>query len=54
VTFLSDDCKSVAIYANWHNDAATVYSRFELATPSTEEAFDSHMWAGRLMEGDAT
>ena len=54
VTFLSDDGKSVVAYANWHNDAATVYSRFELATPSTEEAFDSHMWAGRLMEGDAT
>ena len=53
VTFLSDDGKSVVAYANWHDDAATIYSRFELGRPTTEEAFDSHMWAGRLMEGDA-
>ncbi len=39
-------------YSNWHNDAATVYSRFELATPTTEAEFDSHAWANRLMQGD--
>jgi hypothetical protein len=25
VTFLSDDGKSVVAYANWHDDAATIY-----------------------------
>jgi hypothetical protein len=50
--FLSDDGKSVAVYANWHNDAATIYSTFELGRPTTEDEFDHGMWARRLMQGD--
>jgi hypothetical protein len=51
--FLSDDGKSATAYAFWNDDAKTVCAAFELARPTTEEQFNSHMWADRLMQGDA-
>jgi hypothetical protein len=50
--FLSDDGRSVMVFANYSDDEATIYTSFELSEPTTEETFDGHMWSDRLMQGD--
>ena len=50
--FVSDGGKSALAFAYWGDDEKTIFTAFELGTPTTEETFDGNMWAGRLMEGD--
>lgn len=49
VSLADDDNQTVMLYANWGDDAATVYSSFMLAEPVAAENFDANFY-GELLE----
>jgi hypothetical protein len=50
--FLSDDGTTALAFAFWNDDEKTVCASFELARPTTEEAFDANGWAAKLIQGE--
>jgi hypothetical protein len=48
--FLGDDCRTVTLYANYSDDAATVGASFVLPDVIAEEDFDSNVLRGCIDE----